>query len=236
MPYSKSKQLVFFLIFFAIFSSCKKEEKKTTKAIVKELQDSIPETNSGTFYTDSMVNILIGHGTYKRKPIKISKDTALQLLATHNFPNHSISHFNIDTLHKYETINHPLSASQKQLLDATDYFGDYTFSEKFKCYLFYNKSEESHYSNSIELRTISTTTNQINKFTLAQFYGSENYEKIITSKFIAKDSIERVVKQFFGPRNSKGKMDNNSQPKIYTETYFIQKNGKISPHSYSSSN
>lgn len=172
-------------------------------------------------YPDSLAAQLIQEQLAANEELKIDTFSALHSFQDKSFTVAPFSEVDTSTLNKYEKINQPLTKSQHALLNVTNHLSNLSYSDQFNAYLFYKKSMESHYSNSIELITIGKHTNAVDRLVLAQEYLSEGYEYLIFSEFQSRDTILVSKVEKIGS----GK---NQQTRETKETFVITSTGNIS--------
>lgn len=225
---------VFLLLLFSgcTNSDVKKEinEETTLKTENKQVTAS-EENKNGTYYSDSMIKEL----SKPAESIEVDSSVDLHSFDKAKFQFEYCNEFTIKMLVELDrygihdgiekTIKYPkVTSSQNRLLGVTEYLCDKTFRENFAMYIFHSSGIESHYSNCIQLFTISNKTNKYNSLVLSQQYMSEGYEYDLTSRFISKSEIEVTKQERFNTSNISSKDDSTR----YTVTnYLIDKEGEI---------
>ena len=213
-------------------SDIKKEinEGTTLKTNKKQVIAS-DESDNGAYYSDSMIKVL-------SKPVEnIEIDSFIDLHSFERtkFQFESCDEFTIKMLAELDeygirdgmkkTIKYPkVTKSQNKLLGVTEYLCDKTFSDDFAMYIFHSKGVESHYTNSIQLFTISNRTNTYGNLVLSQQYMSEGYEYDLTSRFISINEVEVTKEERFNTSNVSLKDDSTS---ITKRIYFVSEIGDI---------
>jgi hypothetical protein len=171
-----------------ILLSCESVPTESARAQVKP-EPQVETTLKQQPYSDSLSEQLIKEQLAANEEIKIDTFRALHTFQDEAFTVAPFTKVDTSMLNKYAAINQPLTKNQHTLLNVTDHLSNLTYSDQFNAYLFYNKSMESHYGNSIELITITKHTNDIDRLTLTQEYFSEGYEYMISSEFISREKI-----------------------------------------------
>lgn len=157
--------------------------------------------HTGTSYSDSTVNEIIDETMERVHPSPIDTFKALHSFELKKFKLTGIKKITLDTITKYATVGNPVTKAQAELLGITDYFANLTYTDRFKLFLLYNKSMESHYGNSIDLFTIDNQSNKIEKLTLCQEYLSEGYEYRIECNILGNHQFEITKTEYFNTSN-----------------------------------
>lgn len=178
---------------------------------------------TGKPYSDSSVHNLVWEEIERTRPLQIDSFRDLHRFPTENFPFDKPQKVDMALVEKHRNIHHPLSKEQQALLEVTDYFSFLYARPNFSAYLFYNRSMESHYSNSIDLITIGRINNEVHKLVLAQEYGNEGQEYEIESEWVSENRIRQVKREFF--RLVTGERRDSSYAREIV--YQIEKSGKI---------
>jgi len=190
----------------------------------KNVQSVKQKESNGSPYSDSMVNLIIDDIIANSIPIEIDTFSDLHSFEVQNFKVSSCENFTIDTINKYSKIVEPVTKAQSKLLRVTDYFADKTFSKNFNSYIFYAKSNESHYGNYFVLYTIDKKSNRVEHLLLSQEYLSEGYEYKVESVFIKPNQIKVRKTEFFNVSNLDKTDDSIS---VSNSIFLILKDGKI---------
>jgi len=222
------KNLTSFLILSLFFITCRHEPEDNAsmaeipKTSNSEAGEDLPE---GETYSDSMVQSIVNEALESNQPIQIDSFRDLHTFDKTRFKIKGLRKINLETVEQYKDAKNPVSKAQRQLLGITDYFLDLTCSDEFSMYLFYNKSEESHYGNSIELITIAKRSNQTDRLVLAQEYLSEGYETTVESEIIGKNTFRLKKTEYFGIGNDA--RENRDSVRVHEEKYQVNKFGAI---------
>jgi len=180
--------------------------------------------HTGTSYSDSTVDEIIDDMMERVHPSPIDTFKALHGFELHKFKLAGIKKITLDTITKYATVGNPVIKAQAELLGITDYFANLTYSDRFKLFLFYNKSMESHYGNSIDLIVIDNNSNNIEKLTLCQEYLSEGYEWKTECRILKNHQFEITKTEYFNTSNLDKNDDKVSVSKV---RYGISNKGNI---------
>lgn len=175
-------------------------------------------------YSDSAVQAIVNEVIEANRPLRIDSFHDLHAFPKERFEIKGLKKIGLATVAKYQDINNPLTKEQQALLGVTDYLSELTYADRFRMYLFYNKSMESHYGNSIALVTIASHSNEINQLTLAQEYLSEGYEYVIQSELVGENEIHLSKTEYFGIANSRAEVDS---VRVTRYIYQVSKNGRI---------
>ncbi len=179
---------------------------------------------SGAGYADSTVHSIVDEMMERVHPTPIDTFKALHGFELAKFKHSGIKKITLDTIAKYATVGNPVTKAQAELLGITDYFANLTYSDQFKLFLFYNKSMESHYGNSIDLIAIDNNYNNIEKLTLCQEYLSEGYEWKTECLLLNNHQFEITKTEYFNTSNLDKADDRVSVTKAI---YGVDKRGQI---------
>ena len=171
-----------------------------------------------------MVNNIFETIIEDQKIIKIDSTKDLHSFDLGKFQYDDCNNFDLELISALTEINNEVSKPQNLLLGVSDYLCNKTFCDKFKSFVFYAKSNESHYGNAIELITIDNNSNSFHKITLSQEYLSEGYEYTLESKFKTKSKVEITKKEFF---NISDNIKDNDSISAKRKVYQIKSNGQI---------
>lgn len=225
------------VLLFLLFGGCsisdvKKEKNEETILKTEKYQVPVPKENiNGTDYSDSMIKVL----SKLSESIELDSFVDLHSFDKAKFQFEHCNEFTVKMLAELDiygllygmskTIKYPkVTKHQNELLGVTEYLCDKTFRDDFATYIFHSSGVESHYSNSIQLFTISNKTNKYNSLVLSQQYMSEGYEYDLTSRFTSINELEVKVEERFNTSNISPIDDSTS----YTKTdYFISEEGDI---------
>ena len=222
---------------FLLFGGCRnidvRKEIQDDSVLItekKRVKDSELK-NNGTYYSDSMIKVL----SKLDESFEIDSFADLHSFDKAKFQFEYCDEFTLKMLVELDeygihngvrkTVKYPkVTRPQYSLLGVTEYLCDKTYSDKFAMYIFHSSGIESHFSNSIQLYTISNITNKFNSLVLSQIYLSEGYEYDITSRFISNSEIELTKHERFNTSNISEKDDSTSYIKI---KYLVDSNGDI---------
>lgn len=226
---------ILFVLFLALITACDNSEvkgKRNHGSVLnpeKEPAKSSEDKKDGTMYSDSMIALL----SKPKESRKIDSFHALHSFDKAKFQWEHCNEFTIELLMTLEQYgmrddlngNYPkVTEPQRNLLGVTEYLCDRSFSDDFDMYVFHSADIESHYSNSIQLVTISKTSNKYSNLVLSQRYMSEAYEYDISSHFIAKNKLELTKVERFNTSNLSSQDDSISYSKLQ---YFINEEGEF---------
>ena len=222
----KFSALLFILAF--AFANCSNHDANgaVTRSEGPDMQKTAHSERAaaGTPYSDSAVQSIVNEAIEANRPLRIDSFHDLHAFPKERFEIKGLKKIGLATVAQYQDINNPLTKEQQALLGATDYLSELAYSDRFRMYLFYNKSMESHYGNSIALITVATQSNGISKLTLAQEYLSEGYESVIESELVGENEIHLSKTEYFGIANSRAEVDS---VRVTRYIYQVSKNGRI---------
>lgn len=223
----KSFPVVLLSFLIVVFISCGSNQEDKKEKLIKAQSISkskdIEETE-GEHYSDSMVKAIVDEIMRSNYPIPIDTFFDLHSFGKSKFRNKECAEFDTDLISEYSDIENPVTEPQKMILGVTDYLCNRTFSNKFDTYVFYSKSDESHFGNSIILFTIDKTSNFTNHLILSQEYFSEGYEYIIKSKFLNDKQIVVCKTELFNTSDSD---KSNDSTRIVKNIFQINETGII---------
>lgn len=222
--YIGSHPSFFLFTFLLLVSACHQQELRESPNSAKEnITPAQVPPSTGEPYPDSIAQALVAAEMERTRPLQIDSFRDLHHFSPERFPFTKPQKVDMKLVEQHPNINHPLTKEQQALLGATDYFALVDTNRHFSTYLFYNRSMESHYSNSIDLITIGRNTNEVHRLVLAQQYGNEGQEYEIESEWIGKNRIRQTKTEVFHAVNGQGKDSTSTLEAIYQ----IGESGKI---------
>jgi hypothetical protein len=223
--YRPSSVVFIFIVIIVIFGCYNRPENNSNHKTLSEIKDTTTIEESKDYnYSDSMVNHIVTTIIDEQKIITIDSARDLHSFDLGKFQYDDCNNFDLELISALTEINNEVSKPQNLLLGVSDYLCYKTFSDKFETYVFYTKSNESHYGNAIELITIDDNSNSFHKITLSQEYLSEGYEYTLESKFKTKSKLEITKKEFF---NTSDNIKDNDSISVKRKVYQIESNGQI---------
>jgi hypothetical protein len=222
----KSGNLIFTVIILLYILGCTSKTEKDIIYPSPNIINQVDEINEPRYYcySDSMVNNIFETIIEDQKIIKIDSTKDLHSFDLGKFQYDDCNNFDLELISALTEINNEVSKPQNLLLGVSDYLCNKTFCDKFKSFVFYAKSNESHYGNAIELITIDNNSNSFHKITLSQEYLNEGYEYTLESKFKTKSKVEITKKEFF---NISDNIKDNDSISAKRKVYQIKSNGQI---------
>jgi len=182
------------------------------------------EKTLGTNYADSTIRELISGSLTRHKSNEVDSSKALHSFNSSFVDNWIFKPIGIDQLKKYKNFDYPVTKAQAQILHVTDLIGLLDSTANYNSYIFFDKTQESHFGASFKLINISKHSNQFNSFVLTQAYGNENYEYLLQSKFKNKTEFEQTKFAQFNIHNQDQSDDSISVSK---SNYKIDELGNI---------
>jgi hypothetical protein len=178
----------------------------------------------GEEYSDSMVEVIVADIMSANKPIEVDTFSDLHSFDEDKFSGYNCTVFDLELTKRLMIIDHPVSRAQGELLGVTDYLCEKISPEGFRTYVFYADSNESHYSSSVLLITVSEDSNKFNKLLLCQEYGKENFSYKIESEFLSKSQVVVRKTEYYGMESSVVSDDSTS---VTERVYNISNTGNI---------
>lgn len=222
----KRGNLIFTIIILLYILGCTSKPEKDIINPIPNTINQVNEINEPRYYcySDSMVNNIVETIIENQKIIKIDSTKDLHSFELGKFEYDDCNNFDLELISALTEINNEGSKPQNLLLGVSDYLCNKTFCDKFKSFVFYAKSNESHYGNAIELINIDNNSNSFHKITLAEEYLSEGYEHNLESRFINNNKLKITKKELFNTSDNNLQNDSISTK---TKIYMIDTIGQI---------
>jgi hypothetical protein len=180
------------LIFLVGCSDVKKNQPISSEIQDLEEKEFVADVDSeGETYSDSTIELLIAQSMAKEiMPLDITE--ILNQINCLNLTNAFPYTYSMDTLNKYKDKLELVSKQLQISIGVTGCFAKIKSNKYYDANVYYNSNVEPHSSESLELFMSSNESSSINRLTLAQEYGNELGDYVISSEFQSNTSFKRI--------------------------------------------